>query len=597
MRKEAWVIQGRRLAQKVVNKCIHCRKARAQVCQQVMGDLPVERSRPAAPFQFTSVDLFGPYLVKDDIKRRVSMKVWGVVFCCMASRALYLDLVSSMSTESFLMTYQRFVAIRGHPLKVWSDPGTTFIGARSFLEDLYAFLRSQDVASLEEYAAKNGTSWMWKVLPADSPHRNGAAEAAVKIAKRALQSLSKSPNLTFSEFLTALHLAANLANERPIDARIQSQEDRIEYVTPNSLLLGRASLSGDIKSFNFDNYPYKRLREVQTQVNEFWRAWCQLAGPGLFIRTKWHTTERNVAVGDVVWLCDQNALRVTFYNSHLSEYPIQPITGLEVEAASGETVPYLGYVSLILKFPKNFVETEPEVSTLALVVPDLRTNNNLPVLIGTNALDVLYDEHCHGKNPYNFSPIYGYRQILRILKLRKEVDSTGRIGLMTLNSREQKVIPAQGKVLLDGYVKVGTTSEYAIVEQPSTSTLPGGIFVECCLVTLPKQSPHKLPVWVRNESEHDVTLPSSCVIAELHVPSQVYDPLSASDKSSDTVNCCTVTSQPGNETTKSGLTFGFGDSPLPQEWKDKITHSLNGYLDVLPTTTLILGKHLKLNTT
>lgn len=124
-------MQGRRTAQKVVNQCIHCRKARAEVCQQVMGDLPLERSRPAAPFKYTLVDLFGPYQVKDDIKRRVSMKVWGVIFCCMASRAIHIDLVNSMSTESFLMAYQRFTAIRGHPLKVWADPGTNFIGARS----------------------------------------------------------------------------------------------------------------------------------------------------------------------------------------------------------------------------------------------------------------------------------------------------------------------------------------------------------------------------------------------------------------------------------------------------------------------------------
>lgn len=34
-----------------------------------------------------------------------------------------------------------------------------------------------------------------------------------------------------------------------------------------------------------------------------------MAGPNLFISYKWHTKERNVAVGDVVWLADQNALR------------------------------------------------------------------------------------------------------------------------------------------------------------------------------------------------------------------------------------------------------------------------------------------------
>ncbi|TKS65757.1 hypothetical protein D9C73_028022 [Collichthys lucidus] len=312
MRRKAWVIRGSRIAQKVVDKCIVCKKARARTCQQVMGDLPEERTRPAAPFEFTAVDLFGPYQVRDDIKKRVTMKVWGVVFCCMSSRAIHAELANTLSTESFLLAYQRFTALRGHPLKVWSDPGTNFVGARPVLAELYAFLGDQNKETLEEFAVKHGTEWTWKINPADSPHRNGAAEAAVRIMKRALQSLGKGTNLSFSEFLTVLQLAANLANERPIDARAQSLEDRLEYITPNSLLLGRALQSGDIKTFDFGTYPYKRLREIQAQVNHFWKSWSQLAGPNLFVRCKWHTTERNVAVGDIVWLCDQNALRGQF---------------------------------------------------------------------------------------------------------------------------------------------------------------------------------------------------------------------------------------------------------------------------------------------
>ncbi len=77
MRKRAWVIKGRRIAQKVVDGCMVCRKAKAKRCQQVMSDLPPERTEPAAPFEFTSVDLFGPYQVKDDVKKRVTLKVWG----------------------------------------------------------------------------------------------------------------------------------------------------------------------------------------------------------------------------------------------------------------------------------------------------------------------------------------------------------------------------------------------------------------------------------------------------------------------------------------------------------------------------------------
>lgn len=69
MRKKAWVIRGRIIAQKVVDKCIICKKAKVRTCKQIMGDLPKERSTPAAPFEFTSVDLFGPYHVKDDVKK------------------------------------------------------------------------------------------------------------------------------------------------------------------------------------------------------------------------------------------------------------------------------------------------------------------------------------------------------------------------------------------------------------------------------------------------------------------------------------------------------------------------------------------------
>ncbi|XP_049577363.1 uncharacterized protein [Syngnathus scovelli] len=154
VRKRAWVIKGRQIAQKVIDNCVICKNARARRCQQVMGDLPQERTRPAAPFEFTAVDLFGPYQVKDDVRKRVRLKVWGIVFCCMASRAIHTELANTMSTESFLMAYQRFTAIRGHPKKIWSDPETNFVGAKPVLEELYQFLDGLDRSVMEETSAQ-----------------------------------------------------------------------------------------------------------------------------------------------------------------------------------------------------------------------------------------------------------------------------------------------------------------------------------------------------------------------------------------------------------------------------------------------------------
>lgn len=154
----------------------------------------------------------------------------------------------------------------------------------------------------------------------------------------------------------------------------------------------------------------------------------------------------------------------------------------------------------------------------------------------------------HERNPNDLSPVYGFRQIPRTLKFRKEVNSTGKVGLLTLSGREQRVIPAQGRVLIEGCTKINTTDECVIVEQPSTSILPGGIFGECCLVRTPKGHPFKLPVWVRNENEHDVTLSSSCVIAELHAPASIHDNLPASHGNTNTVQCCAVSSQSASGT-------------------------------------------------
>ncbi|KAL1249500.1 hypothetical protein QQF64_020505 [Cirrhinus molitorella] len=96
-----------------------------------MGDLPLERAGPAVPFEFTTLDLFGPYEVKDE------------------------------SAEGFLLAYQRFTALRGHPRKLWSDPGSNFIRAKPALTELYKFLDKLQKSELEGEAAKHGT----EILP------------------------------------------------------------------------------------------------------------------------------------------------------------------------------------------------------------------------------------------------------------------------------------------------------------------------------------------------------------------------------------------------------------------------------------------------
>lgn len=73
---------------------------------------------------------------------------------------------------------------------------------------------------------------------------------------------------------------------------------------------------------DMETHSWHRLRAVQAGVDKFWAKWSDLAGPNLFIRQKWHQTERSVKVGDVVWVADQNALKGQFRLSRVvTTYP------------------------------------------------------------------------------------------------------------------------------------------------------------------------------------------------------------------------------------------------------------------------------------
>ncbi|KAI2645727.1 Retrovirus-related Pol polyprotein from transposon opus [Labeo rohita] len=217
----------------------------------------------------------------------------------------------------------------------------------------------------------------------------------------------------------------------------------------------------------------------------------------------------------------------TFYNQHLSEHPIRSVSEvLEVEGANGQKVPYTGYVQVSVQFPKGFINSEPQMHTLALIVPDTRSNSSIPVIIGTNTLDSLYEQHCD-MNSSGSTPFYGYAQILKTLQLRHQ--------------------------------------------QSSSETIP-----------------FKTPVQVRNETDHDITIPINCVIAELSVPHDIIWNIHP-DQAEPAAYC----SSQQNVDTRPNLKFDFGNSPLSEEWKKHITAKLNSYSDVFAQHDLDYGHATK----
>ena len=63
-RNRFWTPSGNRLGKKIKDACQLCRLRNGVLMKQIMGSLPIERTKPSTPFNHSMVDLFGPYQVR-----------------------------------------------------------------------------------------------------------------------------------------------------------------------------------------------------------------------------------------------------------------------------------------------------------------------------------------------------------------------------------------------------------------------------------------------------------------------------------------------------------------------------------------------------
>ncbi|XP_023191351.1 peroxisomal trans-2-enoyl-CoA reductase isoform X3 [Xiphophorus maculatus] len=267
------------------------------------------------------------------------------------------------------------------------------------------------------------------------------------------------------------------------------------------------------------------------------------------------------------------------------EKPSSYLQRLQVEGAAGQSVPYLGYVELVITFPEDFIGVNTEVPTLALVVPDTSPDRPSNVLIGMNTLEPLYEQHLSSNHVQFQSMAQGYRAVLKLLQLRHQQNQLGNAGTVRLLSTTPVLISPGQTIVLEGSVKNASPSanKWAIVEHPS-SPLPGGLCVQSCLITLPQHPPYKVPVIMKNESEQEVFISPLTIIADIG--------------SAPTVLSQQITSQTSQRTI---LEFNFGDSPIPPEWKEHIINKMNSMPEVFSHHDMDFGctdavKHtIKLN--
>lgn len=262
---------------------------------------------------------------------------------------------------------------------------------------------------------------------------------------------------------------------------------------------------------------------------------------------------------------------------------------LEVEGAGGQVVPYLGYLQLSIEFPKEIAERTAEVHTLALVVPGCRTNSEIQALVGTNTLDALYKVFTEGLESQHGSPqSHVYAAFVKELSNQHKMElKNGRVANVKVQGKVAHTVSAGQKMVLTGYARnvslsLGTP---ILVESSSHSNLPSGLLFCNYVLTFLARTSFKVPVLVQNCTDHDITVLSKKIIAELSVPLSLSNPTQTVTKDSSlAVRCAGVCSN-----TKGSITFDFGESPLPEELKARITQKLNSIPEVFALSDLDYG--------
>ncbi|XP_062698658.1 uncharacterized protein LOC134284186 [Aedes albopictus] len=276
-------------------RCMSCLVRKAVPENPRMAPLPAARLAAfERPFSRVGIDYCGPFLIK---VHRSTVKRWVALFTCLVTRAVHLEVVASLSTESCKLALRRFIDRRGAPAEIYTDNGTNFHGT-------YRELNMQVLGvnkGLAETFTDANTRWFF--IPPASPHMGGVWERMIRSIKTAMEGLRRLREPTEEVFQTVCTEAESMINCRPL-TYIPLETPEQEALTPNHFLL--LSSSGIKQTLKHPTTEGTALRsnwdQCQLMLDRFWTRWIREYLPTITRRTKWFEDVQPLVEGSLVFI-------------------------------------------------------------------------------------------------------------------------------------------------------------------------------------------------------------------------------------------------------------------------------------------------------
>ncbi|XP_077379067.1 uncharacterized protein LOC144019709 [Festucalex cinctus] len=313
-----WIVGGKREVSSVIFNCVTCRKLRGKQQGQIMTNLPADRLSTDPPFSHVGLDVFGPWSVAVRKTRGVQTdaKRWAVIFTCMSTRAIHIELIESMDTSSFINALRRLFAIRGAAKLLRSDCGTNFVSA---CRELQIDKRDCNNPKINSFLKDNHC--IWEFNPPHASHMAGSWERMIGVTRRILDAMlleCKNATLTHEVLVTFMAEVTAIVNARPLTT-VSTDPQNPVILTPAMLLTQKVGIP-PIPPSQFEARDLFRAqwRRVQYLADVFWSRWQKEYIAGLQERRKWRIVKPNLQPGDVI------LLKECF--EHRNEWPLGLVT-------------------------------------------------------------------------------------------------------------------------------------------------------------------------------------------------------------------------------------------------------------------------------
>lgn len=326
-----WIPRARSTVQRVINKCVACQRYTNRPFKNPVGTaLPTDRVNPTIPFAITGIDYTGHFHIKGD--REETSKYYILIFTCLVTRAIHMEILCDMATDSFVLAMIRFCNRYGIPRVVYSDNAKTFVSGGNVLSDI--FVSSQFQAKFKPYHIQ------FKTIPIYSPWYGATWERLIKTVKSCIYKTIGRSKLKYFAFLTLISDVEAVMNNRPLTYR--SSDNSIEVITPNhfirlttdtpSMILTSTEEYPEIEDVEDPDYdPYNKLitsLDIRQQlINKYTNVW---------LRDYLLSLKRNIALGNE--------------NKTAPELQVGQVALMQVPTS---TRPFLKLVRIVEHIPSN----------------------------------------------------------------------------------------------------------------------------------------------------------------------------------------------------------------------------------------------------